>query len=94
MGRSRDTRMTKGQDLPVPPTEARLDEMHGNAPTALAGMGLALGSLPALASMAESLPAVPAMAPLCTDAPEIPAPAEIPGGVVDYSALGIPQVEG
>lgn len=91
MGRSRDTRMTKGQDLPVPPTEAQLGESSGNAPTALAGMGLALGALPALASMAEELPAVPAMAPPSTSAPDLPAMADLPGSVVDYSALGIPK---
>lgn len=94
MGRSRDDRMTKGQDLPVPPTEARLGEMHGEAPTALAGMGLALGALPALAAMADTLPEVPAMAPPSTEAPDLPTRADVPGSVVDYSALGIPQVEG
>ena len=94
MGRSRDDRVTKRQGLPVPPTEARLGERRGEAPTALAGMGLALGALPALAAMADSLPGVPAMAPPSTEAPDIPARADVPGNVVDYSALGIPQVEG
>lgn len=34
MGRSRDTRMTKGQDLPVPPTEMELGAMGAQAETA------------------------------------------------------------
>lgn len=94
LGRNRDQRMTKGQDLPVPKTETQLGLDRGNAPSVLAGMGLAAGELPSPATMPEAMATIPAPAPLNTEEPERPAMAELPGSVVDYSALGIPLRQG
>lgn len=94
MGRSRDTRMTKGQDLPVPPTETQLGQMKPQAEIAPLSMGALLSELPVPAGIPEPVSAMPEMEPASATLPEVPAMAEIPGGVVNYSVLGIPMGRG
>jgi hypothetical protein len=91
MGRGRGTRLTKGQDLPVPLTETQLGQLRPHAEPAALSTGAAQSELPVPAGMPEPVGAMPEMAAISSALPEVPARADIPGSVVDYSVLGIPM---
>lgn len=103
MGRDRGQRLTKGQDLPVPPTEmelrrgasgasapqSELQEMDEQArpPASFAETGTV--GLPAPAAIAEPMLSVPNMAAMQLEQPEIPAMASMADADRDHPFPGM-----
>jgi hypothetical protein len=89
MGRDRGQRLTKGQDLPVPPTETELREVDEQARPTSAFAETGTVGLPPLAPIPEPIGAMPERASQQLEQPAIPTPAPMAEADRDHPFPGM-----